>query len=38
MGMVTATQIHASFKIGDEIKVKLTEKDKEGRLNFVKAA
>lgn len=38
MGMVTATQIHAAFKIGDTIKVKLTEKDKEGRLNFTKVA
>ncbi len=35
-GMVTAQQIHSTYKVGDAIKVQLTEKDKEGRLNFKK--
>lgn len=36
--MVSAAQIHATYKVGDTIKVQLMEKDKEGRLNFKKAA
>lgn len=35
-GMVTAQQIHATYKVGDKIKVKITEIDKEGRLNLAK--
>ena len=34
---MTAAQIHAGYKIGDKIKVKITEIDKEGRLNLAKA-
>lgn len=37
-GMVTAQQIHATYKVWDTIKVQLMEKDKEGRLNFKKVA
>lgn len=33
---VTAQQIQAGYKIGDKIKVKITEIDKEGRLNLAK--
>lgn len=35
---MTAQQIHASYKVGDKVKVKITEIDKEGRLNLAKAA
>ncbi len=35
--MVSASQIHSTYKVGDTIKVQLMEKDKEGRLNFKKA-
>ena len=34
--MVTAQQIHAAYKVGDKVKVKITEIDKEGRLNLAK--
>ncbi|MBP6911315.1 S1 RNA-binding domain-containing protein [Patescibacteria group bacterium] len=33
---MTAQQIHASYKMGDKVKVKITEIDKEGRLNLMK--
>lgn len=35
-GMISAQQIHAAYKVGDKIKVKITEIDKEGRLNLAK--
>ncbi len=33
---ITAQQIHAAYKVGDKIKVKILEIDKEGRLNLGK--
>jgi polyribonucleotide nucleotidyltransferase len=34
---ITSSQIHEKYKVGETIKVVLTEKDKEGRFNFKKA-